>query len=448
MLDVLKVFLRDHLHILLCIGAGGFLVVGQVEKKPHWQMRMAVCFLAISAWMMFYMSIIQLLRTHVPSMTGLLNNKFLYQCRYVVLFLLNVLAVRSYSKADFFTALFAGTIGYSIQHTCERLWEILRNSFEIPVALDRAGLILVMLGALYIYGRLVVWRPEFKLAHRFDRLNNKILLIIAAVVVTMNILLDRTNLFVLGQTPLSLLITDCVQSATISFMVLLVSVCHMRESIHEVRAEIADHLLHSEQERFARDKAVYDAINIKCHDIRHQIAALGEQGYRKQLRELNNLVNIYDTAAHSGNTALDVMLSNKGLACLNKEIVLNCIADGRQLSFMADEDVYALFGNILDNAIEATERVQDAERRLISLTVHQHAGCLIINAENFFDGEIQFEDGLPITSKENKDYHGFGMQSMRKLTERYGGSIRTAVTGSIFRLSILLPIPQEEGMTA
>lgn len=445
-MDWLIDLLEDHLHILLCIGAGCYLVVGQMEKRKHWQLRMVVSFIVISAWMMWCRPIWDALRSQVPILQTVLTFRSRIWFRYIGLFLLNVLAVLSYSKVDFFTALFAGTIGYSIQHTCERVWEIARNSLEIPIWLDRGILIVFMIGALYAYGRLVAWNPEFKLERRFERLNNKILLLIAVVVVVMNIVLDRPMEVLRGS--LSLMIHDCINSATISLMVLMVSICHMRESVSEVRAEIADHLLHSEQERFAQDKAVYDAINIKCHDIRHQIAALGEQGYRRQLQELDGLVNIYDTTAHSGNAALDVMLSNKGLACLNKGITLNCIADGRQLNFMADEDVYALFGNILDNAIDAAERMQDEERRLISLTVHQHAGCLIINAENFFDGEIQLEDGLPITNKENKDYHGFGMQSIRKLTERYGGSIRVSVMDKIFCLSIMLPIAQTDGLTA
>ena len=440
-MDLLIDFLQDHLHILLCIGAGCYLAVGQIEKRRAWQLRMVISFLVISAWMLWYWPLMDLLRGLSPVLEGVLVFPHLFWLRYIVLFALNVLAVMNYCKADFFTALFAGTIGYSLQHACERMWEIARNSLEMPVWLDRGLLILIMLGSMYAYGRLVVWTPEFKLERRFEKLNNKILLMVAVVVVLLSIVLDRPLEVMQGS--LSLLIHDSIYSAMISFMVLMVSICHMRESVSEVRVEITDHLLHSEQERFIRDKAVYDAINIKCHDIRHQIAAMGEAGYRKQLEEIGGLINIYDTAACSGNNALDVILSNKGLACLKKQITLNSIADGRQLSFMADEDVYALFGNILDNAIDAVERMRDPDRRLISLTVRQHAGCLIINAENFFEGEIRFEGGLPVTSKDNKDYHGFGMQSICLLTERYGGSVRASVSDRIFKLSIMLPIPED-----
>ena len=106
--------------------------------------------------------------------------------------------------------------------------------------------------------------------------------------------------------------------------------------------------------------------------------------------------------------------------------------------------MYALFGNILDNAIEAVSQIADPERRVISLSVRMRAGCLIIEEENFFEGEIRFDDGLPITSKEDKNYHGFGMQSIRMLTERYEGDIQLESDQGIFKLSIMLPVPKKD----
>lgn len=88
------------------------------------------------------------------------------------------------------------------------MWEIARNSLEMPVWLDRGLLILIMLGALYAYGRLVVWTPEFKLERRFEKLNNKILLMVAVVVVLLSIVLDRPPEVMQGS--LSLLIHDSI----------------------------------------------------------------------------------------------------------------------------------------------------------------------------------------------------------------------------------------------
>ena len=208
------------------------------------------------------------------------------------------------------------------------------------------------------------------------------------------------------------------------------------------RAEIADQLLRSERNRYDQDKEIHDAILIRCHDIRHQIRAMGREGYQEEMREIGKLVTIFDKNVRSENTALDVVLASKCLAFQNKDITFSCIADGKLLSFMSDKDVYALFGNILDNAYEAVSRIEDKDYRQISLSVKSRAGFVMIDEENFFEGSLSWDDGLPQTSKEDKAYHGYGVQSIRMLTEKYGGDFQAETEGNIFRLSLMIPLPQ------
>lgn len=430
--QVILRYFQDDFHILLSIMAGCYLVISQMEKRSCWPLRLAISFAGISAWMIVFSA-------DFSAMPGKQIMTFSI-IKYTGLFLLNAGAAMFYAKVNFFTALFAATVGYSLQHTCERGWEVVRNRIEMPLWLDRLILVIIMIAALYLYGRMAVWNRKYKRFNHIDRLDSKIPVLIAAAVVGINIVMDLGLYAIIGGHSPAVVDYTRVTSAVTSFLVLLVSMCHLRESDSQVRAEIAAQLLHSEQARFAQDKAIHDAINIKCHDIRHQIAALGEKGYRKELKEIGSLVNIYDAAVRSENTALDVVLSNKSLACLNKSITFSCIADGRQLDFMADEDVYALFGNILDNAIDAVSQITDPERRVISLSVRMRAGFLMIEEENFFEGELRFDDGLPVTSKADKTYHGFGMQSIRMLTERYEGDIQLESEQGIFKLSIMLPI--------
>ena len=118
-----------------------------------------------------------------------------------------------------------------------------------------------------------------------------------------------------------------------------------------------------------------------------------------------------------------------------------CVADGRQLSFLDPIDLYTLFGNALDNAIENVRKLPQVERRVISLTVFEKPGLSVIQLENYYDGELRFQDGLPVTSKADREDHGFGMRSIRSLAEKYGGSISIDGENSIFLLSITLPHP-------
>ena len=154
-------------------------------------------------------------------------------------------------------------------------------------------------------------------------------------------------------------------------------------------------------------------------------------------------MNIYDCGLKTECAALDLVLSNKSLVCSGKQIALTCVADGKQLRFMEDADIYALFGNILDNAIEAVERLDDPDMRLIPLTIHTQQNFLIIREENYYDGVLVMDQGLPLTTKADKRFHGFGMQSVRTLTEKYGGDLQLRTGDGIYRLSILFPVESD-----
>ena len=150
---------------------------------------------------------------------------------------------------------------------------------------------------------------------------------------------------------------------------------------------------------------------------------------------------MYDSSFRTYNEALDVVMQNKGLICQQKGISLSCMADGKQLDFMKEGDIYSLFSNILDNAIEAVERLQQ-EEKVITFSVVARQGFVFVHQDNFYNGSLQFEEGLPRTTKEDNGYHGFGTRSIGALTEKYGGDLQIDTEGGVYSLDIMLPIPE------
>jgi len=173
--------------------------------------------------------------------------------------------------------------------------------------------------------------------------------------------------------------------------------------------------------------------------LKHQILALRQHvttdEEKRSLDELENQIMFLDSNVRTGNEALDAVLAEKKLLCEQKKIVFSYIVDGQKLSFMDSLDVYSLFGNAIDNAMEALEQAPE-EKRVITITVKEKDHILGIHIENYCPHLIQWEDGLPLTTKGNEDLHGFGTKSIRYIANKYHGNVAFKVENGVFSLNL------------
>lgn len=191
-------------------------------------------------------------------------------------------------------------------------------------------------------------------------------------------------------------------------------------------------------------------INRKCHDLKYQMAALRalEDGKERdaQLRELEEAVMIYDSAIRTGNAALDTVLTEKSLHCEANQIKLVCMADAATLEFMGNVDLYTIFGNALDNAMEYLMKLEETDKRIIKVTVFREKEFVVIRVKNPCEDDMTFVDGLPQTTKDGaggKGYHGFGLKSIRYTVEKYGGQMHCQCAKGAFELQIMLPAAEK-----
>lgn len=213
--------------------------------------------------------------------------------------------------------------------------------------------------------------------------------------------------------------------------------------VNRERAERDDAMMQGmliqQKSQLESDKATIDLINIKAHDMKRQLALLGNRITPEEIEELSRTVNVYDASSHTGNEALDVLLTNRAMICEQRGIKFERIVDGSQLASMRPTDIYSLVGNALDNAIEASSAVEPSAERYISLTIREDKGMTLIHVENPFIGKLTYCDGLPRTTKDDDRYHGFGMRSMRMIAEQYGGTMSVRSADNVFLVNIVLP---------
>lgn len=209
--------------------------------------------------------------------------------------------------------------------------------------------------------------------------------------------------------------------------------------------KLMEELRQKEINQYKISKETIDMINIKCHDFRHQIRAFGvsQNIDSKTIEELNKLIQVYDSSYHTSNEALNVILREKTLLCYNKGIRFTCIVDGDAILFMEDEDIYSLFGNIIDNAIEAVGELE-SEEKIISLKIKKVGNMISISAKNGYKGKIEMKNNLPMSKKKNNAYHGFGMKSIQMVCEKYKGNMKVNIDNNMFTLTLLFVMKEEK----
>lgn len=225
-----------------------------------------------------------------------------------------------------------------------------------------------------------------------------------------------------------------------SVLLLMVEFGFTREDSLKREKELIEVLLHYEKEQHKIRTESMDVINMKCHDLKHQLLLLRNATDKKAYDELYGEVataidGFYDTGLKTGNDTLDLVLAEQLMRCKKLGIDLECAVDASGLCFLKSSDVAALFGNALDNAVQAVRDLPE-EKRLIALEIKQRAGAIFIHVENCC-GKLNFAGDMPITDKPDKRYHGFGVKSIFHIANRYGGTPKVYLKDGKFNLDIL-----------
>ncbi len=202
-------------------------------------------------------------------------------------------------------------------------------------------------------------------------------------------------------------------------------------------------VLRNQYIQFRESKDNIDMINRKYHDLKHQLQVLRETTSETErsayIDEIQEGIEKYETENKTGNSVLDTVLTSKQSRCLKEHVTMTVVADGTLLNKLSVMDICTVFGNAIDNAIEYEMKIADREKRLIHLTVSEKNGFICILVENYYEGETIRDGAFPETTKKNKQFHGFGLKSVKYTVEKYGGLVNTGVRDGWFRLEIIIP---------
>jgi hypothetical protein len=244
-------------------------------------------------------------------------------------------------------------------------------------------------------------------------------------------------------------------------------------------------LLSEQHHQYLAQKRATDALRAQYHDLKHLADGIrvvlddaegadgsasepsearkrteGLEELRSYLGRLDGALSVMDSRIETGNEVLDVLLTEKRTRCSERGIRTEFYVDARCLSFVGALDLCAIFGNLLDNAMEAVERMAksdpqrdggapepDGDRaRSISLDVRRVRDMVVIRCANPFTGPLKHstaDGGRLVTTKPDPSMHGYGLRSIQEAVERNGGSITYSSERGVFALTAFLPLPEE-----
>ncbi|MGI6229582.1 MAG: hypothetical protein ACOYJL_01575 [Tractidigestivibacter sp.] len=294
-----------------------------------------------------------------------------------------VLALHYLYDVRWMVAVFAGTAGYTVQNLAsgaDEMASLLVSGHGVSGFGDPLYpvIFLAVTAIVYVPYRLLFVSAVRKAGVRTVRDRSLVLVMFFAMAVVIGfdlIIKNLTDTRAVGISMVALL--RGVHGLACVFVLWLLYELLVRSGL-AVDMAVQRRLLKERDRQFELSKRSIEVVNARLHDVRHSVLRLldeAEPGIdRATLAEVGRQISVYDARVKTGNEALDTVLTEKRLACLQAGATLTCVADGSALSRMEPGEVYSLFDDLLTFALESGATS-------ISLTVRESRGVTSIHLE-------------------------------------------------------------------
>jgi len=207
----------------------------------------------------------------------------------------------------------------------------------------------------------------------------------------------------------------------------------------------------SEQLRHQEDiMSASDELRRRRHDFRHYLAVLKDYNQNGKTKEIDQLIDeqlqvksVLPDKIFCENAAINAVLSYYHAASEEQGISteLHVEFPTTPPGNLSENELCVIFGNLLENAIEACAYIDDASKRFIVLKANIHMSTYVISMENSFDGNLRMENNQFFSRK--RDEIGIGLMSIKGIARNRKGEAYFTGEGNIFRSHIYLTFETE-----
>ena len=225
---------------------------------------------------------------------------------------------------------------------------------------------------------------------------------------------------------LQILICSIVLVMTDMLAILLLSYLEQQQK------ELQDFAILKHASKLAQDSvaawmSAYDSQRRQTHDFQNQLCTI--QGLAQQESQNEKLLEYIQGLLHTdisgtlivktGRPVADAVLNQKYALAQSKEIAFRVQLDNLTEFVLSDEDLVVVLSNLIDNAIEACEKIVDPAMRKIQLEMKTQPDTNRLYIENTTAEPVKIRDGRVVTTKKNTREHGYGLKNIETIFERY-----------------------------
>lgn len=235
-----------------------------------------------------------------------------------------------------------------------------------------------------------------------------------------------------------------------------ISAVYIFQKYKELLEEREKHFVEEQQmktmkRRLEEAENFYGGIRKVRHEMKGHMANIkglvaGEKygEVEKYIEKLDETIQELDYKFSTGNAVTDVIINDKYRQAVKAEIPFRVKFDYRETDTISAFDMGIVLNNLLDNAIEACEKLEQ-EKRYISLTLKRRNHFLLVEVENSFDGKLEWKDGeaVPATRKQSSlpdmlMEHGIGLKNVKDVAKRYLGDMNIKAEKNVFKVTVML----------
>lgn len=138
--------------------------------------------------------------------------------------------------------------------------------------------------------------------------------------------------------------------------------------------------------------------------------------YVNQLRQTSLSDSLF---IKTGRTVVDVILNQKNSIAQSKGIRFQLNLDDLTDFALVDTDLVVVLANLIDNAIEACEKIEERSQRIIKLSMRAEPEASFLRIENTTSEPVNIVDNMVLSTKGTQLEHGYGLKNISAILDRY-----------------------------